>query len=913
MQPRSRSSPIARASLAALPLVALCGCGGSSFSSSSGSASAPAASNPTTAGSPPTPGFSGASALQGSNDSVVATAAVGDTFAVAVGAVRTLSVTFNSDDARMITGFAISGSLASLPAGWSGPENFTCGSVSVGSSCVLNLTYAPGAVDRGVLTLDYVYLDDATQPKTGDTLSIPYQATPTNNVVAMAAPTGQVDAVAGAGAQSVSVNFSTDDGNAATNLAVTSDLGALPAGWTSATTSLSCPVVSTGNGCELLLHYAPGAAAHGTLILNYGYTDESGIAKLGALTIPYATTSANNVMATASPSGQITAIQKTGGRSVPITFTTDDGKPATHLSVTSDLNALPSGWSTATNAFSCATVTGGNGCQLMLNYAPTALTGGTLTLQYAYQDGSGAARSGLLNVAYTATTDDNVTATASPAGPITAVVSDGSRPGNGGQPLSVTFVTDDGRPVTALEITSDLTMLPPGWSSTPNSPFACNAIDSDNACRLALTYAPTSAGAGTLVLAYAYANNAGEPRTGSVDIAYRATANDNVQWTATPLPARVRTGSSNPVSITFQTDDANPANALTITSPLNVLPAGWSSTASSFSCAAVSAGAGAGGGAGAGTACTLPLIYAPTAAAAGTLSLGYSYVNDAGYPGTGTVTISYGAYTPYLYAVNSLANTVSACALDLDDMPGPCSVAAGGFVAPTAIALTSTYAYVTDLTSVSRCALDLGGALTGCAHTGPPFVAPLDIAVDPTGSFGYVSDGLVVTLCTIAAADGALGGCAPTGPGLPALSGVALGGNGHAYSVGGGTLQICGIAAGGALDACAPAPAATPLATAALRIQDRVLYVRAVGGLFVCPIDAAAGGIGSCQTTAPGVGVNGLAFFGSAAGGDSTAYVSTGLASLLVCPVNPGGGLTTCTTHGDPTFGGLSGLALRPQ
>ena len=77
-----------------------------------------------------------------------------------------------------------------------------------------------------------------------------------------------------------------------------------------------------------------------------------------------------------------------------VTFTTDDGKPAANLVVTSALAALPPGWSSAATSFSCASVSTGNGCQLHLTYAPTALTGGTLTLTYAYDDNAGTPQTG---------------------------------------------------------------------------------------------------------------------------------------------------------------------------------------------------------------------------------------------------------------------------------------------------------------------------------------------------------------------------------------------------------------------------------------------------------------------------------------------------------------------------------------
>jgi len=79
-------------------------------------------------------------------------------------------------------------------------------------------------------------------------------------------------------------------------------------------------------------------------------------------------------------------------QAVVITFTTDDGKPASNLFLTSDLKALPPGWSGSSSSVSCAALSTGNGCQLHLTYAPAVLASGTLILNYAYKDGSGADR-----------------------------------------------------------------------------------------------------------------------------------------------------------------------------------------------------------------------------------------------------------------------------------------------------------------------------------------------------------------------------------------------------------------------------------------------------------------------------------------------------------------------------------------
>ncbi len=88
----------------------------------------------------------------------------------------------------------------------------------------------------------------------------------------------------------------------------------------------------------------------------------------------------------------------------------------------------------------------GNTCQLALTYAPTALTSGTVTLDYGYTSPAGAFTTGSLNIPYAATTNDNIVATAAPSGQIDAIV------GEVNPNLTVTFTTDDARPVTALAV-----------------------------------------------------------------------------------------------------------------------------------------------------------------------------------------------------------------------------------------------------------------------------------------------------------------------------------------------------------------------------------------------------------------------------------------------------------------------------
>ncbi|HWJ35400.1 MAG TPA: hypothetical protein VNR70_09035 [Steroidobacteraceae bacterium] len=895
--------------LGGISLALLSGCGSGSYGSTSGTAtatlSAATGAGTGTTGTATTAtgnvGFNGNRLRSGADDLVAATPSVG-AVAVVIGASQTVSVTFASSDGLPMTGFGVSGTLGTLPTGWSGPTSFTCAVVSTGSNCVLNLTYAPPAADSGTLTLDYVVIDDSTMPRTDGSVTIAYVATTHNNVVAMAAPTGQIDAVVGTGNQSVSVNFSTDDGNAVTNFALTTDLSALPSGWTSTQAGLSCAIVSTGNGCQLALTYTPTAAAGGTLALSYSFTDDSGAAKTGTLNIPYFSASPNNVVATASPAGQIIAVQKTGGQAVPVTFTTDDGKPATRLYVTSDLNALPAGWKSASSSFSCSSVSTGNGCQLRLTYAPAALASGTLALRYAYTDDAGTAKTGVLNIAYAATTNDNVVGTASPAGQINAVV------GSGSQAVAVTFTTDDGRPATALQLTNSLAALPSGWSSTVTS-LTCSGLNVDNVCQLPLSYTPAVAGSGTLSLSYSYKNNAGESKTGTVNIAYRATTDDNIVGTPSQSSLAVRTGSSTNVTIAFTTDDGNPASALSVTSPLGALPAGWSSASNSFGCGTVSSGTG----------CMLSLTYAPTVADAGTLTLGFTYANDSGYVKTATVSVAYNAVTPYLYVVNANSNALSYCALNVDNSVSTCNTTGSGFDLPDGIALNGSYAYVTNTlgNSVFRCTLDAGGALSDCATAGVTLAAPTDIAINGNGTFAYVHQSTGLSVCAIAASDGSLSGCVPAGSGFDPLNGIELSADGtHAYAVHTTTnpgspptqtsvIDVCAIAPNGTLTSCSASAANTPLAVAAVALQNGALYVStSAGSLYLCPINPDSS-VGSCQTTATATNANGLAFMGT------TAFVSSNSTTLSTCPVNADGTFGSCMPLNDPTFNGTAGMVVR--
>jgi hypothetical protein len=608
--------------LGVLALPILSACGSTSIGSESGTIQ-PTGTGGTMPVAPVTPPKAApvGGGVTGTDNTVSATASVGSV-SVAVGASQTISITFTSADGLPLTGFSVYGSLGNLPPDWSAPSSLTCANVGPGSGCVLTLTFAPTAIETGTLTLDCVYVDNAGLPRTpGSCLTLTYSSTASNNVVASVSPSGEIDAAIGGGKQSVTVSFTTDDGNAATALSVTGLAASLPAGWSSTAVGLSCAVVSTGSGCQLPLSFSPTAAGNGTLTLNYTYVDGTGASRSGSLNIPYATTTNGTVTSSVSPTGEVNATNMGGTQSVAVTFTTEGGTAA-GLSILTDLTKLPPGWSSSAKTFGCDSVSTGNGCQLQLQYTPTALTAGTLSLRYGY-DAGGTPNFGVVNIPYAATTNDNVIGTAAPSGQITAML------GSPGQPISITFTTDDGRLATALQVTSGLTTLPAGWSAA--GAFSCNVVTSGTTCQLMLTYAPTGVDNGTLNLGYAYVNNAGESKSGSVGIPYQTTTHDNVVGTANPTLLAAVTGSSNPVTVTFTTDDGNFAGGLT--ADLTALPLDWTAPLSSLTCASVSVG----------STCQVVLTYAPTAAASATLAFGFSYLNSAGTAKTGTVSIPYTA------------------------------------------------------------------------------------------------------------------------------------------------------------------------------------------------------------------------------------------------------------------------------
>ena len=750
-------------------------------------------------------GCGGSSSASGTTDTIVATWSVTGTATVVVGGSKSFTLSFNSSDAKQITNLTVTSGLSSMPAGWSGPSSFSCSQVSTGSGCLLTLTYAPTASANGTLTISYSYVNDAGSAANG-TATIPYATTTDDSVDATVAPTGQINTTVGA-SQAVNVSFVTDDGKQATALTLTSSLSSLPAGWSSTASSFSCATISTGSGCLLPLSYAPTAAASGSVTLNYSYTDNAGNAKTGTLSIPYQSTAStpagNDIVATASPTGQIAGI--TGGSQVvTVTFTTDDQNTATALSLTTNLSGLPSGWSAAGSSFSCASVSTGSGCQLSLTYAPSAVATGTLSLAFAYTDSAGTAKTGTLNIGYTATANNNVVGTAAPTGQINAII------GAGSQAVTVTFTTDSGT-ATALSLITALNSLPSGWSSTATGLTCATVTSSGNSCQLPLSYAPGAVGNGTLTLNYGYTDNAGVGATGTVSIQYAATANDNVGGAVSPSGTiSTAVGSSQAVTVTFTTDDSNIATSLAIanagTGGLGSLPSGWTVAggASSFACSSVSTG----------TTCQLGLTYAPSAATGATaLSLDYTYINNAGINSSGTVSIPYAATVQQHAYVVDYSTGVWVCTLDSSGALSACASTGSGFNQPISIAFSSdgTTAYVGNFyNSISICAVTAGtGALTcsSSIQSGPTssvYLVPSELTVD--GSYLYVYNANTyntTSSCQIVSGD-SLSACVDANSSFD-------GANYAGFTVGGGYAYIdrlngiwqCSVVGDGTINSCA--------------------------------------------------------------------------------------------------------------
>lgn len=600
-------------------------------------------------------------------------------------------------------------------------------------------------------------------------------------------------------------------------------------------------------------------------------------------------------VAQAAASVQSAHVMAGANESISITFTSSDGQALHNLSV-GGLAGLPSGWS-GPASFTCASVTSGSGCALTLSFAPTTAASGTLSLTYAYTDNVGMPLSGTVAIPYSASTNDTVNATVGPTPPVTALA------GSGSQSVLVTFTTSDGQAASNLALTSSLASLPPGWSATSNS-FSCATVSTGNACQLALSFAPQSAGSGTLTLGYSYTNNAGNADSGSISVPYAATTDDTVAGTVSPTgQVTAPQNGSTPVTVTFVTSDGQPATNLTITSGLGSLPGDWSGPAS-FSCSTISDG----------TACTLSLAYAPTSIDSGTLALGYQYVNDAGDNETGTVSISYATAAPHLYVTN-LFSVLDACSLGAGGTVSSCAAtpSSGGSASPAGIVFNGNNVYVTDFYNdkVWLCAVQSDGTFSNCAVAASGVTNPWALAI--SGSYLYITsdstDG-VTTYCLIGTG-GALSNCTPTASGTNLVNGIAVGGD-YAYLTAlnpqetGYQVDVCTVNSDGSLTGCT-ATGSGFSDPQFVTLSGGYAYIgnQQSSSVAVCVIGS-GGALTNCANSPVGYEPNGIAIYGS------YAYVSDDDDNIYLCTLaDNGASLTSCSaSNGGATFDAPQQLAI---
>jgi hypothetical protein len=608
------------------------------------------------------------------------------------------------------------------------------------------------------------------------------------------------------------------------------------------------------------------------------------------------TLSGSNDAILVTPSSATVAAVVGGSQSVHISFYSNDGSRQSLLSVTGAGGALPAGWSGPAN-FQCPTVTTGNGCVLNLTYSPLATGTGTLILNYTYLNTINAPRTGSLTLAYSATADNHILATASPAGEVVAV-------SNSSQNVAITFATDDGTAATALSVTSALTALPAGWHSA-SSTFGCPRVSAGSGCQLALTFAPTAIGNGTLTLDYGYTDSAGAAQTGTVTIAYAATVHDNVAASANPAVLQVFTGSTTAVGVTFDTDDGNVASGLTVTSDLGALPAGWSSATGTFACTAVSSGAG----------CQLSLSYAPMVSASGTLALNFSYTDNAGMAKTGSVSIPYQASVEHFYFTNTVANSIEVCEVAGDGTIMNCQDSGGtGFNYPMGITFQGSNLYVANYggNTVSVCTLDADATVSNCLVTGSGFAGPMAVTFNPGGTLAYVANnsGSAPSVCTVNP-DGSLTHCVAAISGISSSADVAfLPGGALAYLTAGSSLFLCTLATDGTFADCTDSAVNTNYAFS-VAVAGGSLYFTAENGLtgagaMLCSLGAGSLPSG-CQPTALAAPSDTLLISGG------YAYLATdgGPSGLFRCTLNSDASLGSCVAQTDPAILNPWGMAIR--
>lgn len=500
-----------------------------------------------------------------------------------------------------------------------------------------------------------------------------------------------------------------------------------------------------------------------------------------------------------------------------------------------------------------------------------------------------------------------VTVTTSSPGPIATSVGNNTS-------VTITYDTADGQPATSLAVTTGLSPLPDGWSTTTPS-FDCASVSTGNGCQLSLRYTPVAATTSqVLTLGFTYIDSSGAQRTGTVDLTYSATLANTAVATVTPSgPIQALVGTTNPVSVSFATSDGTPATNLNITSGLSSLPPGWSVNTLSLPCSSVTTG----------TSCQLSLSYAPTAALpSSTLTLGYSYTNNAGQAATGTVNIPYMATAPSTVVATPTpagpisafvgANALVTVAFSSSDgstdknvritstLPAgwsqvsstlPCSaVVANG-------ACTLGLAYTPTVTTASS-NLVLQYAYTD--NSGQSQTGRLTIVYSANSHFAFISNvsANTVSQCEVGVA-GQFIDCTPqTSPLFGDPTGMTIS-NGRLYVTGNpsGTVNKCSLDSTG-LSGCTSTGngMSSPIG---LAIKGSMAYVsdQASGTIFQCSIDP-TGDLTGCA----GLPVSG-GFIGQVAVNGSTLYVlPINQASILRCAIGASGLVSTCVTDSAPVM-----------
>ncbi|CAB3787493.1 hypothetical protein LMG28138_02432 [Pararobbsia alpina] len=500
-----------------------------------------------------------------------------------------------------------------------------------------------------------------------------------------------------------------------------------------------------------------------------------------------------------------------------------------------------------------------------------------------------------------------VTVTTNSPGPIAASV-------GGNTSVTVTFDTTDGQPATSLAVTTGLSSLPDGWSTMTPS-FACPSVSNGNGCQLSLRYMPVAAATSqVLTLGFAYIDSSGAQRMGTVDLTFSATLANTAVATVTPTGTiQALVGTTNPVGVSFATSDGTPATNLNIASGLSSLPPGWSVDTSSLPCASLTTG----------TSCQLGLSYAPTAARpSSTLTLGYSYTNNAGQAEAGTVNIPYIAMAPStVVATPTPAGPVSAfvganalvtvafnssdgstdtnlritSALPVGWSQVSSTLPCAAVVANGACTLALTY---TPTVTTASSNLVLQYAYTD--NSGQPQTSSLTIAYSANSHFAFISNVFANTVsqCEVGVA-GQLVDCTPQTSSLFSLpTGMNIS-SGRLYVTGNpsGTVNKCSLDSTG-LSGCTSTGngMSSPIG---LAIKGSTAYVsdQASGTIFQCSIDL-TGDLTGCT----GLPVSG-GFIGQVAVNGSTLYVfPVNQTSILRCAIGASGLVSACVTDSAPAI-----------